>query len=346
MAQRIRISDKTVRFPRSTIAPDFDEKRIIASSPWEFVSLWLRQKGKDDACIYWEQAKAFYDSARDLPVQSAPLPLYYSFLNASKALLQSNNIPYKEYHGVTGLDLRTGIRPRIRVDNEGLKIKSNGFVPALVQHLGETETQNQYNLGEIFSNLAFIHRAVAVSYSRGELFLSIKNPRYVHHNGQAWFRADLPDEHTHGQTLATIPNTFKTSSYQNKIRLESVAKFSWSGARRPSPADIVQLSSFHREIRLDINYITSEKPLWYLKRNLSAYTMIRRYNITLMFLAMHRLSEIARYKPTELIQLLSGNRNWIIYEFVKVARKQFLDEIAAEITGFEISPAGVRQGMF
>ncbi|GLK78102.1 hypothetical protein GCM10008171_33560 [Methylopila jiangsuensis] len=346
MAERIRISDKVVRFPRATISPDFDEKRIIASSPWEFVSLWLRQQGKEDACIYWEQAKAFFDSARDLPVHSAPLPLYYAFLNAAKALLQSNNVPYTEYHGVTGLDLRTGVRPRIRIDNEGIKIRNGGFVPALIQHLGEIEAQKQYTLGDILSNLPFIHRAVAVSYSRGELFLSIRNPRYVHQNGQAWFRADLPDEHTHGQTLGTIPNTFQTSAYQGTTRLESVAKFAWSGARRPTNADIDALKNFHRTIRLDVHYITSDKPLWYLKRNLAAYAMIRRYNITLMFLSMHRLSEIARYKPKELIHLLRGNRNWIIYEFVKVARNQFLDEIAAEITGYEISPAGVRHGMF
>ena len=346
MADRIRISDKVVRFPRATISPDFDEKRIIASSPWEFVSLWLRQNNKNDACTYWEQAKAFFDSARDLPVESAPLPLYYSFLNATKALLKSNGIAYTEYHGVTGIDLRTGIRPRIRIDNEGIKIKNGGFVPALIQHFGETESQKHYSLGEILSNLAFIHRAVAVSYSRGELFLSIRNPRYVHRNGQAWFRADLPDEHTHGQTLGTVPNSFQTSAYQGATRLESVATFPWSGARRPNAGDISALKDFHRVMRLDINYIASGKPLWYLKRTLASYTMIRRYNITLIFLAMHRLSEIARYKPIDLIQLLQGNRNWIIYEFVKVARNQFLDEIAAEITGYEISPAGVRQGIF
>ena len=346
MAQRIRISDKVVRFPRATIAPDFDEKRVIASSPWEFVSLWLRQNNQDEACVYWEQAKAFYDSARDLPVQSAPLPLYYAFLNAAKALLKSRNINYTEYHGVTGLDLRTSVNGRIRIDNEGLKIRNGGFVPALIQHLGETETQKQYNLGEILTNLAFIHRSVAISYSRGELFLSIKNPRYVHHAGNAWFRADLPDEHTHGQTLGTIPAAFRTSVYQGATRLESVATFPWSGARRPTTADITALRNFHHIMRFDINYIASAKPLWYLKRNLAAYTVIRRYNITLMFLAMHRLSEIARYKPIELIHMLEGNRNWIIYEFVKVARNQFLDEVAAEITGFEISPAGVRQGIF
>lgn len=63
-------------------------------------------------------------------------------------------------------------------------------------------------------------------------------------------------------------------------------------------------------------------------------------------MAMHRLSEISRYKPIELNRLLNGRRNWIIHEFIRSAPKQFLDEISAEITGQEISPAGVRQSAF
>jgi hypothetical protein len=179
MISRIRISDKPVRFLRATISPDFGERRVIASSPWEFVSLWLRQKKQHDACVYWEQAKSFFESARDLPVKSAPLPLYYCFLNATKALLESKGVNYSQYHGVSALDLRSGNNGRIRIDDEGIKIKSAGILPSLIQYLGETELSKQYTLGEILSNLPFIHRAVAISYSRRELFLSMKNPRYV-----------------------------------------------------------------------------------------------------------------------------------------------------------------------
>lgn len=77
-----------------------------------------------------------------------------------------------------------------------------------------------------------------------------------------------------------------------------------------------------------------------LRRRLAAFPILKA------FMAMHRVSEIARYKPVELNRLLEGSKNWLIYEFVEVARNQFIDEIAAEITGFEISPAGVRQSMF
>lgn len=156
----------------------------------------------------------------------------------------------------------------------------------------------------------------------------------------------MPDEHTHGQTISTLRSKFNIVRGERATYFDTLARFPWSGARKPTQADISALKSFQKQTRLHINYIASANSLWYVKRVLSSYTVINRYNLTLIFLAMHRLSEIARYKPIDFIRILEGNRNCIIYEFVKVARNQFLDEIACEITGYEISPAGVRQSSF
>ncbi len=158
-----------------------------------------------------EQAEYFFDSARELPAQSAPLPLYYSFLNATKALLEVKGQAYGPLHGVVGFDLRRSqVNARIRIDNEGLKIKGAGVLPALTQYFGETEAARNYTLGEVFSNLAFIHRAYALSYNRAELYVSLDHPRYVREAGQqARFQADLPEEHRRGQTRRTLPAGFR-----------------------------------------------------------------------------------------------------------------------------------------
>lgn len=357
MSVEITIADRPVRFARATRSPDFRERRIIASTPWEFVSLWLRKNGLGDAEIYWRQARNFFEAARGLPTEAAPLPLYYAFLNATKTLLEAKGVTYGTYHGVQGFDMRSRAKGIIRLDNEGLKIKSGGILPALIDYFGETETRRTYSLGEILSNLAFVHRAYAVSYDLRELFLSIANPRYVRaEQGLARFEADLPLEHCKGQTVRTFPPGFRMREltdaewedtyFDSGYVLETVDTFIWSGARKPTNADMASLYAFHGRLRLDINYIGGDRPNWYLKRVLAKRPRIERNNITLMFLAMHRFSEIARYKPVELNRLLDGNRNWLIYEFIEVARNQFIDEIAAEITGFEISPAGVRQSVF
>lgn len=72
----------------------------MCSDPWDFVSLWLKKNHKKDALFYWEQARGFYGVSLNLPELSAPLTLYYCFLNATKALLTAKNEEFEEYHGV------------------------------------------------------------------------------------------------------------------------------------------------------------------------------------------------------------------------------------------------------
>ncbi|EON18306.1 hypothetical protein C265_19294 [Cupriavidus sp. GA3-3] len=63
---------------------------------------------------------------------------------------------------------------------------------------------------------------------------------------------------------------------------------------------------------------------------------------TLILSAMHRLSEICRYKPSQLQSYLDGQKNWLLSEFVAMAPAQFLDEIASEMTGHQIMIPNVR----
>ena len=85
------------------IYDNFNNKSILVDDPWEYVELWIKRKGNnDDALFYWNQARSFYKATKLLPNTSAPLSAYYSFLNASKALLEVRNISYAEKHGVTG----------------------------------------------------------------------------------------------------------------------------------------------------------------------------------------------------------------------------------------------------
>jgi hypothetical protein len=78
--------------PRKAImSPDFGAKTVLTNSPWTFVGLWLKRHKKRDALYYWDQAQQFYKASVGLPLQSAPLLLYYSYMNAAKALLSAKN---------------------------------------------------------------------------------------------------------------------------------------------------------------------------------------------------------------------------------------------------------------
>ncbi len=69
--------------------------------------------------------------------------------------------------------------------------------------------------------------------------------------------------------------------------------------------------------------------------------VMRLNDLSLIFVLMHRFSEIVSYKPEQMVKLLKGKKNWIIHVFLPwlwINSFQFIDRIAAEITKQEIMP--------
>src|SRR4051794_22560707 len=57
-------------------------------------------------------------------------------------------------------------------------------------------------------------------------------------------------------------------------------------------------------------------------------------------MAMHRLSEIARYNPDAMARHFDSQHNWVLSEFINLALDQYLDELASELTGHEFMSRG------
>ena len=77
--------------------------------------------------------------------------------------------------------------------------------------------------------------------------------------------------------------------------------------------------------------------MWYLRKVVVDEIDIPEMNTMSVIMAIfHRLSEIVRYKPEQMVKLLSDKESWLIHEFVNLGLDQFIDEIACEITGHEI----------
>ncbi|HEA1907890.1 TPA: hypothetical protein RVF61_003739, partial [Escherichia coli] len=53
-------------------------------------------------------------------------------------------------------------------------------------------------------------------------------------------------------------------------------------------------------------------------------------------------SELCRYDPLKLRQLLNEKENWIIAEFIQQSPSQFIDAISSEITGHQFLIPNVR----
>ena len=85
----------------------------------------------------------------------------------------------------------------------------------------------------------------------------------------------------------------------------------------------------------------------YLKRtelhNVQGADVINLSDLTINMAVMHRVSEIARYKPEQLNRLMKSKENWLLHEFIALALDQFIDELAAEITKQDIMSVGQKE---
>jgi len=341
----IIVGGKSLGMRRAVINPNFGSKNVLTSNAWEYIELWLRRNAaKTDAPFFWQQAQAFYHSSVGLPVTASPLSLYYCFLNATKALLSAKSVNFASHHGLSG----AGNAGKSSLANEIVKLKGGGVHFALRQYLREDVSLKSYSLKDILYNLAFVHRAYCLSYSEGELFIPVDNCRYVCGKGvtEAWVTGDADDCFNDKRVLATLPDTFERDvGFPEKLVIRKRQRFKWRKGQQQKASNERRLANYHGKLRQDITYIAGVGQ-WYIKRRLASATIIDRHTTTLIFAAMHRLSELCRYDPLRLSRLMDSQRNWLLSEFIRMSAVQFIDEIACEITGQEINVPGIHGGSF
>jgi hypothetical protein len=339
--QKIRIKTKTIGLSKAVHNAQFQMKTVLTLDPFNYVDLWLRRQHKDDALFYWRQARDFYRAAQGLPIEAAPLVLYYSFMNAAKALLASKAISFDPHHGVGAHRMR-GQNSKVVLSNEGIAIRNSGIAPALAGYYGEAEGARTHSLEDVLYNLAFIHRTYCLSYPRKvERFLPLKNIAFLRDSatGQVSFTADAVEDAEWKFFRKHLPPEL-TVAPSGASTINSVATIVWTSLDKPTVAELEDLRRLNSNLRRVLHYINGPHTLWYLKST-GAYEIDRR-PVTLTLAAMHRLSEICRYKPSDLHSLLDGQKNWLLSEFVAMAPTQFLDEIACEMTGHQIMIPNVR----
>lgn len=341
--QPIKIKGKEATPQKSLKNPIIGSKNVLTNSRWEFVELWLRKEKKDDALFFWKQSREFSRAATGLGIESSPLLHYYSFMNAVKALLSSKGIFFNPHHGVKS---SSNTNAKISLDNEGITIKNSGILPSLSNYIGETELIKSHTLKEIFFNLPFIHRTYCLSYSKQtDMYIPVKNARFLFDktSKNVHLYCELSDNFSNRYVVNRLPPTFVVDKIENeKYIIKSTIFKTITSASKPNQNDINQLVELNENIRKELFYINGSHTLWYIKSIVAGPTRINRYPMTLTLGAMHRLSELCRYKPLELQTFLSSNKNWLISEFIQQAPEQFLDEISSEITGYQFLQPNIR----
>ncbi len=340
----IKIKSRIAKPHKASASPDLSSRNVLTNSPWDFVELWLKKEKKKEALFYWNQAREFHTASNGLPRQSSPLLHYYSFMNAVKALLSSKSISFNEYHGVSAHDMG-GASTKINLANEGVKIKAQGVLPSLSNYLCESETDNTHSLQDLLFNLPYIHRTYCLTYkSQTDMYIPIKDAHFVcdKRNGVAYFRASLSSDFSNSHVVKRFPLIFEIESTEKEYLLKSNVTVPFSRPGRPTSTDLANLMSLHSQVRCELSYINGAQTLWYIKGVTSGPKRISRYPSTITLAAMHRLSELSRYKPLELDSFLSGQKNWLLSEFIQQSPAQFFDEISSEITGHQFLVPNVR----
>lgn len=331
----IQLNGKPISIHKAIEKPNFNSRTVIVSDTWQYVSLWLKRHQQKKALFFWEQAKSFYDAASLLPNTSRPLPSYYFMLNACKALLIAKSKTFTDRHGLTG---ETKLS-KLSLSNEIIEFKASGVFSSLCHYYSKPIGGEKYSLKDILYNLPYIHRAYCLTFpSSKELFIPIKNPRFVRKNrsDESWFCFDLEGRYATDKILSSIPKKFeKDLGVNDKYVIRFKKRFKWQYSHSHKKRNLSNLTSYHKKIRDNIFYINSQQRLWYLKKHYSNCAIVNRESLVLTFAAMHRLSEIARYTPDYLFKHLESRHNWLLSEFIQRGNSQFLDEISSEITGEE-----------
>ncbi|WP_119460500.1 YaaC family protein [Rhodospirillaceae bacterium SYSU D60014] len=343
-AVSLRISGKEIPFYKAVLDPAFGIRTVLTNSPWTFVALWLKRRKQSEALFYWGQAQQFYNASSGLPMESAPLLLYYSFMNAAKALLAAKSVPFDPHHGVRAHNMgRAGAKKNL--NNEGIKIMPKGVLPSLSLYFQESETECIHSVREILFNLGFVHRTYCLTYtSQAEMFLPIKNCGYVFDpvSKVVFFQAQLSKDVAHIRLANRLPASLIPDPETGRLAIRSSVSIPWSKPSNPTKDELNKLTVLHRSLRMDVQYIAGSQTLWYVKTMTRRPRRLLRYSPTLVLAAMHRLSEICRYRPIELSSYLDGPHTWLLSEFLSMSPKQFLDEIASEITGHQFLVPNVR----
>ena len=345
--KQIKIGSRKIWAHKAVISADFGAESVLCNDPWLFVELWLKRNNKDkEALAFWQQARRFADAAKPLSVEAAPLPLYYSLLNASKALLKVRASHYSfANHGVSG-ERPEGAKASLA--NEKVSFKSGGVLPAICRYFGDIATEAEYDLKKILWNLPYVHRAYRHTFSSAaELFIPIERACYVSRDdtSKGWFEAEVVPRYADRRILRSVPASFEVFEDSGKVLVRRKKRFRWYQGRSNSAekqAAVQRLCNYHGSLRRVVVPISGTRDLWYLKKQLDHNELSERHTIPLIFAGMHRLSELSRYDPAGLERHLAGQSNWLLSEFIEHSAGQFIDHIASEITGFQFWQPGIR----
>jgi len=328
----------SLRLRKSYTGADLSSHTILTDDVFSYVDFYFKthkrvikdsigKKVDQNHLFYWNQAKNFYNAAKVLNIESAPLPMYYCMLNAMKAYLIYNAKTFdnvKKDFGGHGLKEGTNDSEEkvyslsdiyVQHLEWGVFVKfANRLTSSSLNSLWDSGKKGAISVKDLLYYIPFVHGAYVSTYQlprNRERFIPLSSGysptfrysqkgkiRLVAELDKGYFKQDavtVPD-----YIKNTIPNSFEVNP-DNGFEIMSKDEFLKKEIKRK-----------YLEYRKYFSYIRGEKRMWYLNR-LTDKCCVGNLNTMIFEVAItHRFSEIVRYKPEQMDKLLHSKENWLI----------------------------------
>lgn len=347
------------KIPFSLFKTDYAGQNFVPlQEPWGYAEFHLKNtltvSRAKVAVAYLEQARSFYQTARNANRDAAPLLWYYCFLNLAKTYLAQTepvNSLARAVHGIGDLaDNANGYMTlnRQRITASGAPRNPNRFeiFPQLCAKLGRPlpPRENKIPIRTILRQVLGIHRAYMKAFKEESHFLKLREPEFLEFrappaNGALWLRLYLRREDFSKKTVtfAELKKKLRPelTAVTPEAHGESIACHCFESEHHPfaryaSDALLPLRAQLRRKIRTLI-----------LPRGYLYYVMHERERVlpqaAAIYAVMFYLGSIVRYRPYDFDKLIEKKFRWVIDEFIQIAPKQFVILMINEITQSEIS---------
>ena len=344
-------------------APKYDEK----DKDYQYLYKRFGKASKYDCIFYLNQAKLYYQASKNGPFEVSMLSSYYCMLNLAKSLLSYRSNCVNEFvrdfqrHGINEGFTNAGddfenifIQYDIPdVDAQGHKSSNFGGVFTMLAKSLDSDFETKWqhdNLGKsiktLLYNLPFVQSSYMNTYASSqnkikELFVPLAagaSPYYFVSTGtKLLLKGEIDVGYLAAEGGKLSDDIKKTLSGEFDYDADGSFRSLNTAPKNNDDSINKKLKEFNAELRKNFVYIGGNHPVWFIKRTgLKNKDVLNISTITINMAVMHRLSEIARYKPEQLQHLMDSKESWLFREYMTAALDQFVDEMASEITGKDV----------
>jgi hypothetical protein len=330
---------RPVRFSHIFVEPH--EMAVLTADPWSFLHSYLLQKktksagenrkGYERARYYSKLAEDFYKASESSDIPTKGTLLYYGMMNLVKAFLSVKKVKLEdipEHHGLTNTH---GRKYSLTVSGK-MKGCTNIFLEFARLLSAPVLGKHEINLRHILPHIPELH---AIANNSG----IVKKPKMLPVNIQFLVNENNTYLFTEISFDKSTEHTIDTSKFYKGKRKE----YFKSGA--PSAGKVVYRSKARKKLTPN-NWSRVYKNILKEYEGMGLSSVLTRsgyryycpmqdaqyHHLCYTYLFMFYLGHSARYRPTEITEILEGELRAVVAEAAALCPRQFMYQLVSLIT--------------